>query len=158
MCKCAEIVVWVRKEKTSVYEWERSERRENFSVWETQSNLLNTYDLDKKWDMILGTQTWLPRGELFTTIWKLSFRDSVSLLANRVSETRFLCGIHVAVTTQISSLLDSFMKIESIRLDFHVYWSHVGCHVGSGRRPKPSLRGSVSKLKIEPLRLDMLEN
>ena len=116
MCKWAEIVVWVREEKTSVYEWERSERRENFSVWETQSNLLNTYDPDKKWDMILGTQTWLAHGELFTTIWKSSFRDSVSLLANRVSETRFLCGIHMVVTTQISSLLDSFMKIELIRL------------------------------------------
>ena len=46
------------------------------------------------------------------------------------------------------------MKIESIRLDFHMYISHVG----SLRKLKPSLRGSVYKPKIERLRLEMLKN
>ena len=132
-----------------------------YEVWSQSLNdVFNAWPRKEKYrsDDIKGPDVIsVPRGELVTTSSKSSLRDSFFLSANRVSETQFPRGIHVAVITPISSLLDSFMKIESIRLDFHVYSSHIGCHGGSVRILKPSLWGSVYNLKIEPQRLEMLE-
>ena len=44
------------------------------------------------------------------------------------------------------------VKIESLRLDFHVYFQVAFSHL---RTHKPSLKGSIYRPKIEPLRLEM---